>query len=119
MSAGNKWEHFILRGEFPERKKIVQGLTLEQVNNRPAEKMHTIYEELWHTTRWAHIVVNRDSEAEKKFTGKDVFPEKPAESQKQWDELVNEFGPVHEYVAPDTVVPDKLNVDPVVGVVGA
>jgi hypothetical protein len=91
MALGNKWEHFILKGEFPERKKIVSGLTIEQVNQKPVPGMHSIYEELWHTTRWAHIVVNQDSEADKKFKGSGAFPEKPAASQEEWDVLVNEF----------------------------
>lgn len=91
MALSNKWEHFILKGEFPERKKIISGLTLEQVNQKPVTGMHSIYEELWHTARWAHIVVNQDAEADKKFQADGVFPEKPAASQEEWDYLVNEF----------------------------
>ncbi len=91
MTLGSKWEHFILKGEFPERKKIISGLTVEQVNQKPVEGMHSIYEELWHTTRWANIVVNQDTEADKKFKAGGVFPGKPAESQEEWNKLVNEF----------------------------
>lgn len=91
MAPGNKWEHLILKGEFPERKKIISGLTFAQANQKPAAGIHSIYEELWHTARWAHIVMNEDSEAEKKFQGNAVFPENPVVSQEEWDNLVNEF----------------------------
>ncbi len=87
MAFGSKWEHFILKGEFPERKKIVSGLTVEQVNQKPVAGMHSIYEELWHTARCAHIVVNQDAELD----AGEMFPDKPAASQEEWDKLVNDF----------------------------
>jgi uncharacterized damage-inducible protein DinB len=90
VAQSNKWEHFILRGEFPIRKKIIQGLTAEQVNQKPVDGMHSIYEELWHITRWAHIVINQDAEAEKEFKGDGVFPKEPA-TREEWNRLVNEF----------------------------
>ena len=64
-----KWEHMILKGEFPERKRILEGLTVEQATKQPAPGMHTIYDELWHAAGWAEIVVNQDPELEKKMAG--------------------------------------------------
>jgi hypothetical protein len=31
--------------------------------------MHTIYDELWHAAGWAEIVINQDSELDKKMAG--------------------------------------------------
>lgn len=108
MSQINKWEHLILKGEFADRKKIVSGLTFEQVNKKPAEGMHSIYEELWHTARWAHIAVNRDSEAEKLFTGDGVFPAKPVTTQQEWDDLVSEFSGLLDKIIEMTGDSEKL-----------
>jgi hypothetical protein len=74
MAAFNKWEHLVLKGEFAERKKILSGLTLEQVTKKPSPQLHTIYDELWHAARWQHIVINNDSDMDKAFQGRS-FPE--------------------------------------------
>ena len=92
MRTFNKWEHLILKGEYPERKKILEGLTVEQANKKPAPGMHSIYEELWHTERWQHIVINNDTELDKKWQQDIVnYPPKRSETQEEWDKLVNDF----------------------------
>ena len=92
MNTFNKWEHLILNGEFAERKKILSGLTAEQVNKKPANGMHSIYEELWHTERWQHIVIDNDTELDKKWQQdlSEIFPKSDA-TQEEWDRLVNDF----------------------------
>ena len=46
------WEHLFLAGEFMPRARLLSGLTLEQVSVRPPGTAHSIYDELWHTTKW-------------------------------------------------------------------
>jgi len=65
MGTFNKWEHLVLTGEFADRKKILSGLTLDQVIKKPSPKLHTIYDELWHMAWWQHIVINNDAEMDK------------------------------------------------------
>jgi len=50
-------EHLFLVGEFPERTRLLSGLTLEQVTLRPDGATHSIYEELWHVVAYQHSVV--------------------------------------------------------------
>ncbi len=92
MSTFNIWEHIILKGEFAERKKILSGLTAEQVNKKPVPGLHSIYEELWHTERWQHIVIDNDTELDKKWQSdeSEIFP-KSAATQEEWDKLVEHF----------------------------
>ena len=59
-----QWEHLFRDGEFISRARLLSGLTLEQVSMRPPGVPHTIYEELWHTTKWQSIVVQCDDRAE-------------------------------------------------------
>jgi len=87
----DKWQHFILSGEFPERRRILEGLTVEQATTRPAEGMHTIYDELWHADGWAQIVINRDEELDKKWANGEVFPLEQVKTQEEWDSLVEHF----------------------------
>lgn len=92
MSTFNIWEHIILKGEFAERKKILSGLTAEQVNKKPVPGLHSIYEELWHTERWQHIVIDNDTELDKKWQSdeSEIFP-KSAATQEEWELLVRDF----------------------------
>lgn len=47
-------EHLFLVGEFPERARLLSGLTFEQVTLCPHGASHSIYEELWHVvSRWS------------------------------------------------------------------
>jgi hypothetical protein len=34
------------------RARLLSGLTVDQVSVRPPGLPHTIYDELWHTTKW-------------------------------------------------------------------
>jgi uncharacterized damage-inducible protein DinB len=86
----NKWKHLFVDGEFAARSRILSGLTLEQVTRRPSPQSHTIYEELWHTTRWQNIVVNRDEEDEAWQRG-EVYPTSAPASEREWSALVEEF----------------------------
>jgi hypothetical protein len=81
----------ILKGEFPERKLILEGLTVEQATRQPAKGMHTIYDELWHADGWAEIVVTQNKELDKKWQDGETFPAEQAKTQEEWDELVKHF----------------------------
>ena len=109
MSKFNKWEHLILKGEFAERKKILSGLTAEQVNVKPVSGMHSIYEELWHTERWQHIVIDNDTELDKKWQSDpgEIFPKTPA-TQEEWDNLVKDFLKGLDKMMEYTSDPEKL-----------
>ena len=92
MNTFNKWEHLILKGEYVERKKLLSGLTAEEVNKKPVPGMHSIYEELWHTERWQHIVIDNDKELDKKWQQdlSGIFPKTDA-TQEEWNRLVTDF----------------------------
>jgi uncharacterized damage-inducible protein DinB len=92
MNTFSKWEHLILKGEYAERKKILSGLTAEEVNKKPAQGMHSIYEELWHTERWQHIVIDNDTELDKIWQQdlSEIFP-KTGATQEEWNRLVTDF----------------------------
>lgn len=109
MSKFNKWEHLILKGEFAERKKILSGLTAEQANVKPAHGMHSIHEELWHTERWQHIVIDNDTELDKKWQSDpgEIFPKAPA-TQEEWDSLVKDFLKGLDKMMEYTSDPEKL-----------
>lgn len=87
----SKWEHLFRDGEFARREEILAGLTLEQVARRPSEQSHTIYEELWHASRWQSIIVNRDEALYAEWQAGRVYPTAPPASQHEWDALVAEF----------------------------
>ena len=86
-----KWEHLFLEGDFARRERILAGLTLEQVTLRPSEQSHTIYEELWHASRWQSIIVNRDEALYAEWQAGRVYPDAPPASAAEWDALCAEF----------------------------
>ena len=86
-----KWEHIFKDGEFAERERILAGLTFEQVTRRPSAQSHTIYEELWHTTRWQNIVVNRDEELYEAWQRAEDYPSVAPADEGEWSILVEEF----------------------------
>ncbi len=87
-----KWDHLFIRGEYENRERILAGLTLEEVNTLPSEKLHTIFGELWHITKWQNIVVNNDQKAyEEWISGGSRYPVKNADSFSEWEDLRNEF----------------------------
>ena len=88
----SRWKHLFVDGEFSPRSQLLSGLTLEQVTTRPLGASHSIYEELWHITKWQSIVVRRDATAAAEWvTGSQRFPMVPLKSEAMWHELVAEF----------------------------
>lgn len=85
------WEDLFIKGEFAERERIVSGLTLEQANYKPSEQSHSIYEELWHTTRWQEIIVMCDYELYQEWKDKPLEADKPLETDEEWQALIKEF----------------------------
>lgn len=77
--------HLFLDGEFPERSRLLSGLTLEQVTLRPEGATHSIYEELWHVVAYQQSILEPGSPAG------DRFPSAPPEHARQWHELVELF----------------------------
>jgi len=91
MAEFDKYKQLLNNGEYASAEKILSGLTCEQVSHLPSVQSHTIYDELWHTTRWQNIVINDDKSLIEKWKAGEVYPTAQASSQKKWDELVNEF----------------------------
>jgi len=86
------WEHLFIDGEFMSRARLLSGLTLEQVSARPRGLPHTIYEELWHTTKWQSIVVQCDEQAAAAWIdGGQDFPSEAPGNERMWQDLVREF----------------------------
>lgn len=78
-------EHLFLVGEFPERARLLSGLTLEQVKLRPNGASFSIYEELWHVVAYQQSILEpSDSEGER-------FPSEEPEHVSQWSDLVQKF----------------------------
>ncbi len=88
-----QWRHiFVDDGEYAAPEKILFGLTLGQVTHLPSNQAHSIYDELWHVSKWQHVVVFRDEALYESWQkGELVYPKHPPTSQQEWDELVEEF----------------------------
>ena len=78
-------EHLFLVGEFPERARLLSGLTLEQVTQRPDGASHSIYEELWHVVGYQESVVGSGD------PDGDRYPRTAPEHEDQWNDLVRVF----------------------------
>lgn len=81
----NNLEHLFLVGEFPERARLLSGLTLEQVTLRPEGASHSIYEELWHVVGYQQSILEPSDP-----TG-DFYPSAAPEHEQQWHDLVRVF----------------------------
>lgn len=103
-----KWEHLFRDGEFARREEILAGLTLEQVTSRPSAGSHTIYEELWHASRWQSIIVGRDEALYAEWQAGRVYPPAPPASLAEWDALVAEFTGGVEKALWWTASPERL-----------
>lgn len=78
-------EHLFLAGEFPERARLLSGLTLAQVTQRPDGASHSIYEELWHVVAYQQsIIAAGDPNGER-------YPSTPPQHEQQWHDLVRVF----------------------------
>ena len=78
-------EHLFLAGEFPERARLLSGLTLEQVTLCPDGASHSIYEELWHVVAYQQSVIGLGDPAG------DRYPRASPEHEHQWHDLVRVF----------------------------
>ncbi|MDJ0975965.1 MAG: DinB family protein [Planctomycetota bacterium] len=78
-------EHLFLVGEFPERARLLSGLTLEQVTRVPDGATHSIYEELWHAAAYQQYVVESGD------PNADRWPPKAPQQEQEWHDLVQRF----------------------------
>ena len=79
-------EHLFLAGEFPERARLLSGLTLEQVRLRPEGASHSIYDELWHAAGYQTSIIEPGGGP----VG-DYYPSAAPEHEQQWHDLVRVF----------------------------
>lgn len=87
-----RWEHLFIDGEFMSRARLLSGLTVDQVSVRLPGLPHTIYEELWHVTKWQSIVVQCDEPAAAAWIdGGQDFPSEAPGNERMWEDLVSEF----------------------------
>ena len=86
------WRHLLVDGEYAERSRILSGLQLECIASRPTGASHSIYEELWHITKWQSIVLSGDADRRAAWVPGARYPEATAPAnQAEFDELVSEF----------------------------
>jgi len=78
-------EHLFLVGEFPERARLLSGLTLEKVTLCPDGASHSIYEELWHVVAYQQSIIAPSDPAG------DVYPKAAPANEHQWHDLVRVF----------------------------
>src|SRR5688572_31637066 len=83
----NQLEHLFLVGEFPERSRLLSGLTLEQVTHRPDGASHSIYDELWHLVGYQQSIIEPGSVP----ADGDLYPTAAPEHEDQWHDLVRVF----------------------------
>jgi len=81
-------EHLFLVGEFPERARLLSGLTLEQVTLRPDGASHSIYEELWHVVLYQQSII---APGEPPDPTDDFYPSAAPEHENEWHDLVRVF----------------------------
>ena len=79
-------EHLFLVGEFPERARLLSGLTLEQVTLCPDGASHSIYEELWHVVGYQQSIIEPGGDP-----AADFYPSAPPEHEQEWHDLVRVF----------------------------
>jgi len=107
----NKWEHIYFKGEFPSREKLLNGLTLEQLNTVPSGISHSIYEEFWHLVEWQDVAISNDKEKELKFESGQRFPEQKLNDLKHWELLVKRFNDQVKKIIDYTSKPDNLETE--------
>jgi hypothetical protein len=98
-------EHLFLAGEFPERERLLSGLTLEQVALCPDGASHSIYEELWHVVSYQQSIVAPGEPV------REVFPSAAPEHEDQWHELVRVFLDGARAAAAMGQAPERLAVE--------
>ena len=87
----DRWAH-LFHGEFADRRALLSGLTLEQVNARPSAQTHSIHDELWHAALWQNIMIHRDEDLYERLwqTGA-RYPQQPPADLHEWTALVEDF----------------------------
>ena len=86
------WKHLFIDGEFMSRARLLSGLTVEQVSIRQPGLPHSIYDELWHTTKWQSVVVQCDDAVEAAWIDSgENFPSEAPVDAREWEDLVREF----------------------------
>ena len=98
-------EHLFLVGEFPERARLLSGLTLEQVRLCPEGASHSIYDELWHAAGYQKYVLERGE------TTGDLYPTAAPEHEHQWHDLVRAFLDDARAAAAMGQTPERLAVE--------
>jgi hypothetical protein len=78
-------EHLFLVGEFPERERLLSGLTLEQVTLRPEGASHSIFDELWHLVGYQESIINPGAPVT------EFYPTTVPEREDEWHDLVRLF----------------------------
>ncbi len=97
MNEVEKWNHLLVKGEFPDRRKVLEGLKIEDVIRKPDNIKNSIFDELWHMTMWQNKIVLNDGEdagEEFKKWNSDLsaaFPGYEPATQKEWDDLASAF----------------------------
>ena len=99
-------EHLFRTGEFAERVRLLSGLTLEQVTQRPEGAWHSIYEELWHLVGYQQSIVDPGNPLGD--VAGDLFPSAAPEDEQQWHDLVRLFLDGASAAAALGHVPEKL-----------
>jgi uncharacterized damage-inducible protein DinB len=99
-------EHLFLVGEFPERARLLSGLTLEQVTRRPDGASHSIYEELWHVVGYQQSIIKPGDPAGD--PAGDLYPSAAPEHEHQWHDLVQVFLDGARAAAALGQVPERL-----------
>jgi uncharacterized damage-inducible protein DinB len=98
-------EHLFLVGEFPERARLLSGLTLEQVTRCPDGASHSIYEELWHVVGYQQSIIEPGDLGD---PAGDFYPSAPPEHEHQWHDLVQVFLDGARAVAAMGQAPERL-----------
>ena len=98
-------EHLFLVGEFPERARLLSGLTLEQVTLRPDGASHSIYEELWHAAGYQRFILEGGG------PNADHYPRTVPEREQEWHDLVRAFLDGARAAAAYSRTPERLAVE--------
>ena len=107
----DKWQHLFVDGEYATPEQILSGLTLEQVTHLPATASHSIFEELWHLTRWQTIIVFRDEALYETWSQGEHYPDREPTAKADWHNLVRTFYAGLEEVFAWTNSPERLKME--------
>lgn len=101
----NTLEHLFLLGEYPERARLLSGLTLEQVRLRPDGASHSIYDELWHLVGYQQSVIAPGAPSS------DRYPIAAPTDEAEWRDLVRVFLEGARAAAALGQVPARLTIE--------